>query len=147
MKSVHVVVGISCIVLVSAAALWGAWCWYRARQSRLFWRLLRTGQAAIVLQAALGGVLLLMGYKQSSLHLIYGVLPLLVSFMAEQLRIGSAQAVLDSRGLESARAVGELPDDEQQVVVISIVQRELGVMVLAAIVIVVLLARAAATGG
>ena len=53
--------------------------------------------------------------------------------------------VLDSRGHESAAAVGELPEDEQRLVVVSIVQRELGVMVLAAAVIVVLLARAAGT--
>jgi hypothetical protein len=147
MKTVHVIVGVACIALVSAAGVWGAWCWYRAQPSRLFWRLLRAGQTAVVVEVALGGVLLLLGDKQSNLHLIYGLLPLAVSFLAEQLRIGSAQAVLDSRGLESAAAVGELPEEEQQVVVISIVQRELGVMVLAALVMVVLLARAAATGG
>jgi hypothetical protein len=67
--------------------------------------------------------------------------------VAEQLRIASAQMVLDSRGFESNAAVGELPEGEQRVVVVSIVQRELGVMVLAALVILVLLIRAAGTGG
>jgi hypothetical protein len=145
MTTVHLVVGVASIALMTAAALWGAWCWYRLRASRLFWRLLRVGQGVVVIQVALGGVLLLLGKKDTSLHLIYGLLPLLVSFMAEQLRIASAQMVLDSRGHESAAAVGELPDDEQRLVVVSIVQRELGVMVLAAAVIVVLLARAAGT--
>ena len=65
--------------------------------------------------------------------------------MAEQLRIASAQMVLDARGLQSAAEVGELPESEQRLVVTTIVQRELGVMVLAALVIVVLLARAAGT--
>lgn len=147
MKLVHMVVGIACIALMGGAGVWGAWCWYRVRQSRLFWRLLRAGQFAVVLQAALGGVLVLMGRTASSLHLIYGLLPLGIAFVAEQLRIAAAQMVLDSRGFESSAAVGELPESEQRLVVISILQRELGVMVLAALVILVLLIRAAGTGG
>jgi hypothetical protein len=147
MKLVHIIVGIACIVLMGGAGVWGAWCWYRVRQSRLFWRLLRAGQVAVVLQAALGGVVIVMGSKASSLHLIYGLLPLGISFVAEQLRIASAQMVLDGRGFESSAAVGELPEAEQRVVVLSILQRELGVMVLAALVILVLLIRAAGTGG
>lgn len=146
MKLVHIVVGVVCVAATGAAGLWGAWCWYRVRQSTLFWRLLRLGQAAVVVQAAIGGVLVLMGRRESSLHLIYGLLPLAIAFVAEQLRIASAQAVLDSRGFESAAAVGELPDEEQRVIVLAIVQRELGVMVLAAIVSFVLLIRAMGTG-
>jgi hypothetical protein len=147
MKIVHLVIGVLSIVLVGGAGVWGAWCWYRVRSSRLFWTLLRTGQAVVVLEVALGGVLVILGKKASSLHLIYGLLPLAVSFLGEQLRIASAQMVLDSRGHESAAAVGDLPEEEQQGLVVSIVQRELGVMVLAALVMVVLLARAAGTAG
>ncbi len=147
MKMVHMIVGILSMALIGGAGLWGAWCWYRARQSPLFWQLLRAGQAVIVVEAALGGVLLVMGRKVSGLHLIYGLVPVAVSFVAEQLRITSAQAVLDSRQLESSAAVGKLPEDEQRVVVVSILQRELGVMVLAALVMLVLLIRAAGTGG
>ncbi|MGO9882237.1 MAG: hypothetical protein ACLPV4_04380 [Solirubrobacteraceae bacterium] len=146
-KIVHIVVGIACIVLVGAAMLWGAWCWHRHQQSRLFWRLLRAGQVAVVLEVAIGGVLVALGKKESSLHLIYGLLPLAVSFLGEQLRISSAQAILDQRGLESAAAVGQLPDEEQQDVVAAIIQRELGVMVLTALVVFALLIRAAGTGG
>jgi len=146
-KVVHLVVGVICIALVGAAGMWGAWCWFRVRQSRIFWLLLRVGQATVVLEAALGGVLVAMGKKEPSLHLIYGLLPLAVSFVGEQLRIASAQAVLDSRGHESAAAVGRLPADEQQQLVVSIMQRELGVMVLTALVMLGLLARAAGTGG
>ena len=146
-KIVHIVLGIACIVLVGAAMLWGAWCWHRHQQSRLFWRLLRAGQVAVVLEVAIGGVLVALGKKESSLHLIYGLLPLAVSFLGEQLRISSAQAILDQRGLESAAAVGQLPDEEQQDVVAAIVQRELGVMVLTALVVFALLIRAAGTGG
>jgi hypothetical protein len=147
MKLVHIVVGIGCIGFTGGAALWGGWCWYRVRRSPVFWWLLRAGQVAVVIEAAIGGVLLLMGKHESSLHLIYGLLPLLVSFIAEQLRIASAQMVLDSRGLDGSAAVGKLPESEQQVVVIAILQRELGVMALAALVMCVLLVRAAGTGG
>ena len=147
MKLVHLVVGVLSIVLMGGAGLWGAWCWYRVRQSVWFWRMLRAGQAAVVVEAALGGVLVLMGRKESSLHLIYGLMPLGISFVAEQLRIASAQMVLDSRGFESNADVGKLPESEQREVVVSVLQRELGVMVLAALVILVLLIRAAGTGG
>ena len=142
MKVVHIVVGAACIVLVAGAAGWGAWCWYRVKQSRMFWGLLRGGQAAVVLEAALGGVLLALGKKESSLHLIYGLLPIAVSFVGEQLRIASAQTVLDSRGLESSSAVGELPTTSRTRSSASILQRELGVMVLAAFVMLALLVRA-----
>jgi hypothetical protein len=147
MKQAHLVLGVLSIVLVGAAALWGAWCWYRVRQSRIFWQLLRAGQIAIVIDVALGGLLVAMGRKTPSLHLIYGLLPLAVSFIAEQLRIASAQTVLDSRGYKDAAEVGELVEVDQRAVVIAIVQRELGVMVLAALIIVVLLWRAAVTAG
>ena len=114
MKQVHIVVGVVTIALTGAAGVWGAWCWWRVRSSAWFWRLLRASQVAVVIQAALGGVLLLMHRKAPGLHVLYGVLPLLVSFLAEQLKISSAQMVLDQRGFESAGAVGKLPADEQQ---------------------------------
>lgn len=144
MTAVHLIIGVIAIALVGAAAAWGIWCWYRVDNNVWFWRLLRAGQAVVVLEVALGGVLLVLGKKEPSLHLIYGLLPLAVSFLGEQLRIASAQMVLDGRGFASSAEVGALPEEEQRVVVVSIVQRELGVMVLAAVVMTVLLARAAA---
>jgi hypothetical protein len=146
-KDVHIAVGSLAIGLTAVAGGWGAWRYWRAEPSTLFWRLLRAGQVAIVLEAALGGVLELQHKHVSSLHLIYGLVPLLVAFVAEQLRIASAQMVLDARGFESADEVGQLPEGEQRSLVLAILLREMGVMVLAAIVIVVLLARAAGTAG
>lgn len=147
MRQVHLVVGVTAITLNAVAGLWGAWHWRRLKSSVWFWRLLRAGQAVLVLQVALGGVLVLLGHKPPSLHVVYGLLPIGVSFIAEQLRVASAQMVLDSHGYESAAAVGKLAKDEQQAIVLAIVQREMGVMTLAALVIVVLLARAASTSG
>jgi hypothetical protein len=144
-KDVHLVVGVLTIALNAAAALVGACEWWRVRSDRWFWWLLRAGQLAVVIQVALGGILLALGHKASNLHYLYGALPLLVALLAEQLRAASAQMVLDSRGFESAKAVGKLPADEQQGVVRTIMQREVGVVTLAALVVVVLLLRAAQT--
>jgi hypothetical protein len=146
-KDVHLVVGIVSIALNAAAGLWGAWRWWRVQSSAGFWPLLRAGQGAVIVQVVLGGILVLLGHKPPSLHVIYGLLPLLVSFIAEQLRGASAQMVLDAQGYESSAEVGKLPAEEQQAVVLAIVQREMGVMAIAALVVVVLLVRAAGTAG
>lgn len=101
----------------------------------------------VVVEVILGGVLRLTGQKTSGLHVLYGVLPLLVAILSEQLRAATAQMVLDSQGFESNEEVGELPPEEQRTLVKTILQREIGVMALSAVVVVVLLARAAATAG
>jgi len=144
-KQVHLVVGISAVALNSAAALYAAWGWYRSSMSRRFWWLLRAAQAAIVVQVILGGILVLSGRKPPGLHVLYGVLPLLVSLIAESLRAASAQLVLDQRGLESASQVAKLPASEQRSIVAAIIRREMAVMAIAALVVVVLLLRAAQT--
>jgi hypothetical protein len=146
-KEIHIVVGTVAIVINSAAGLYGAWLWWRIEPSSIwFWRLLRAGQAIVVVQAALGGVLELTHHKAPGLHVLYGVLPLLVAFIAEQLRLAAAPMVLESRGYESAQQVGELPEEEQRSIVVGILRREVGVMTLSALVVVGLLARAAGTG-
>src|SRR5436190_151180 len=147
MKEVHLVAGVLAIALNGAAGLFGGFLWWRVRTSRVFWVMLRAAQAAVIVQVALGGVLVLLGHKPSGLHVLYGLLPLLVSFLGEQLRRASAEMVLGSRGLESAADVGKLPAEEQRLVALAIVQREIGVMSVAAVVVVVLLARAAGTAG
>ncbi len=147
MKNVHLLVGLSAIVLNAGAGVYGSWCWWRVKTSVWFWRALRAAQTAVVLQALLGGLLVVLGHKPPSLHVLYGLLPLLVSILAEQLRISSAQIVLDARGYKSAQAVGKLPADEQREVVTEIVQREIGVMALSALINLVLLGRAAMTSG
>jgi hypothetical protein len=146
MKQVHLLAAIVVIALWGVVGVWGAWCWWRVRQSQWFWRLLRTAQALIVVQIAIGGVLVVTGHKPPQIHLIYAVLPLLLSFIAEQLRISSAQMILDQRGFESAQEVGTLAQDEQTAIMMAVIRREIGVMALAALVNFVLLGRAAMTG-
>lgn len=147
MVAVHAVVGFSLLALTLAAALLGAWRWYRVEPSETFWRLLRASQAALAVQVGLGLVLLALGHKPAGLHLVYGLVPVVVSFAAEQLRVSAAEAVLDGRGLESAEAVGALPEAQQRSVVLAIVRRELGVMTLAAAIVFVLALRAASVAG
>jgi hypothetical protein len=145
-KDVHIVFGVAAIALNAVAGIYGAWCWRRAESKPLFWRILRAAQASLVVEAGLGGIYAATGHKVSNIHLLYGLLPIAISFVAETLRISTAQMVLDARGFTSAAEVGELEPDDQRRIVVTIVQREVGVMAAAAIVIVVLLARAAGTG-
>ncbi len=127
-------------------ALLGGWCWYRWEASRAFWVLLRISQALAVVFALAVGVLAAAGHASSeNLFYLYALLPLAVAFVAEQLRIASAQTILDQRGLESAQEVGRLPEGEQHAVVVAIVRREQGIMALSALVVVFLLLRAAGT--
>jgi hypothetical protein len=145
LKQVHLVVGVLSIALMGAVALYGAWAWWRVRPRPWFWRLLRVAQVVVVVEVALGGILVAIGRKPGHLHILYGLLPLAVSLIAESLRANSAQMVLDARGYGSAQEVGSQPREEQQAVVRAILRREFGLMAIAALVIVVLLLRAAQT--
>ena len=127
-------------------ALLGAWRWHRGENSRGFWIALRVGQAAALAYAVVVGVLVASGRAAGEqLFYLYALLPLAVAFVAEQLRIASAQTILDQRGLDGAQAVGALPQDEQHAIVAAIVRREMGVMALSALVVVFLAWRAAET--
>jgi hypothetical protein len=128
-----------------AAAL-GAWRWYREQSSRGFWIALRVAQVGALAYAVAIGVLAAAGRSSSQqLFYLYALLPLAVAFVAEQLRVASAQTILDQRGLADAQAVGALPQDEQHGIVAAIVRREMGVMTLSALVVVFLAWRAAET--
>lgn len=127
----------------TAAAIAG-WHWWNARASDAVWRLLRCAQAVAVAQAAVAGVLYISGYEpEDGLFWLYALLPVAIGLIAEQLRIVSAEQILENRGLENAQAVGALPEAEQRSVVLAIVRREVGVMALAAGVVAFLALRAA----
>ncbi len=145
--------------LNGASGLLGACIWYwgppAARVSegrstggpaRVFWVMLRIGQGAALLFALAVGLLAAAGrYSSEHLFYLYALLPLAVAFVAEQLRVASAQTILDQSGLENAAAVGDLPESEQEALVAMIVRREIGVMALSALVVVFLALRAAST--
>jgi hypothetical protein len=140
--AVHVVVGVAVVVVNFAAGAWGAWAWWRERYAPGFWPLLRAGQALVLVQAALGGVLLIAGKELPHLHLVYGLTPIAVAFFAEQLRIVAAQTELDRRGLAGRDDVAALPEADQRRLVRAIVRREVGVMAASALVVALLGVRA-----
>jgi hypothetical protein len=145
--AVHIAVGIAVMATSLAAGAWGAWSWWRGATPPSFWPLLRTSQVAIAIQVALGAVLLVLGKQPAHLHVLYGVLPLGVSFVAEQLRLVSADQVLQRRGMETAREMEGLPEDEQRAIVVDIVRREMGVMAASALVVFLLAVRASGVAG
>jgi hypothetical protein len=141
--AVHIAIGVALIAVNALAGLWGLWGWWRHRHVPGFWPLLRVGQGLVMLQAVDGGLLLVLGEDLPELHLIYGLVPLGVSFLAEQLRLAAADTVLAQRGLEGRADVEALPDREQRDLVRSIVRREMGVMATSALVVALLGVRAA----
>lgn len=142
MAEVHLVVGCALIALNLAAFAVGGFAWLRQRPSIPFWYLLRGAQAAVFLQALLGGLLVLTGHEpDNDLHYLYGALPLVVSFLAEGARTGAAQRELGETDFESLDA------DTQQSLALAIVRREMGIMAVSCGVIFLLALRAAGTSG
>jgi heme A synthase len=142
MVGVHIAVGFTVIVLNLLAGAIGGLAWYRNQPSIPFWYLLRAAQVSVFLQALLGGLLVVTNHEPSDdLHYVYGILPLVVSFIAEGARAGAAQRELGETDFES------LPADEQQALGLAIVRREMGIMAVSCGVIFFLALRAAFTSG
>jgi hypothetical protein len=133
------------------AGIIGAWIWYRGdprdrRGAGAFWVMLRVGQgSALTLAIAVGSLAAAGKRPREDLFYLYALLPLAVGFLAEQLRVTSAQTILEDRGMDSAQEVGALPEGEQQDLLAAVLRRELGVMALSALVVVFLALRAAGT--
>jgi hypothetical protein len=141
--ALHIALGVALIAVNAVAGLYGAWAWWQERPAPGFWPLLRIGQALVMIQVIDGAILLLTGRELPELHLIYGLLPIGVSFFAEQLRITAAETVLANHGLEGRADVERLAPAEQQELVRVIVRREIGVMAASALVVALLGVRAA----
>jgi hypothetical protein len=101
----------------------------------------------MVVQALWGGGLVILKHQAAPLHILYGVLPLVVSFIAEQLRLVSANTVLASRGFESSASVAALARVEQEAIVVAIMRREVGIMAASSLVAFTLAGRAAQCAG
>lgn len=138
MVALHLILGIAVIATNLGAGVWGGAAWYTRRPSVGFWYLLRLAQLAVVLQVALGGLLLLLGKEAADLHYLYGVLPILVTLLAEGARAVANEHELEGLDFEA------LPRDRQHAVAAAIVRRETGIMAVSALVIFGLTIRAAA---
>jgi len=139
----HIALGVALITVNAVAGLYGAFAWWRHVNAPGFWPLLRIGQALVLVQALDGVILLLLGKELPQLHLIYGLVPIAVSFVAEQLRLTAAETVLQQRDLEGRADVEKLAPAEQQELVTVILRREMGVMAASAVVVALLGVRAA----
>lgn len=138
-------VGVAVLVSNAVAAGWGAVGWLRkdARASIVFWPLLRVAQAAVVVQAVVGFILLARGDSApDGLHAVYGIAPLLISLVSEGMRVGVAQ-----RELEGVEDIEALERPQQVVVARRVALGEMGVMTVGALLILTLALRAYQTGG
>ena len=142
MPEVHLVVGCALILCNAIAFAVGGIAWIRDQASVRFWYLLRVAQLTVFLQALLGGLLVFSGHEpDDDLHYLYGLLPLLVSFLAEGARAGAAEREVRDLDVEA------LPPEGQQQVALAIVRREMGIMAVSCGVILFLGLRAAGTSG
>src|SRR5690349_14351113 len=106
MTSFHSIFGIVVAALFVVVAALGWLRWRRGETSELFWRGLRAAQVLYLVYLAVAAVKFFSGTKpDDGLYWVYALLPVVVSFFAEQLRIGSARMVLDQRELADAAAV------------------------------------------
>jgi heme A synthase len=138
----HIAAGVLLIALNLAAGLVGGIAWYRNQPSIPFWYLLRAAQVAVFLQALLGGLLVVTDHEpKEGLHYLYGILPLVVSFIAEGARLDAAQREVGDLDPES------LATEEQESLALAIVRREMGIMAVSCGVIFFLGLRAAGTSG
>jgi uncharacterized membrane protein len=142
MVTVHLIVGVAVLLTNLGAGVWGGLAWLRERPAVGFWYLLRVAQAAVVLQVMLGAILVLSGHQAiDDLHYVYGVLPLLVTLLAEGARAGAAERELTGLDFDS------LPRERQRLIALAIVRRETGIMSVSALVVFLLSVRAAGTSG
>ena len=142
MVGLHIAVGVLLITLTAAAGLVGGIAWYRDRGSIPFWYLLRAAQGAVFLQALIGGLLVVTDHEpEEGLHYLYGILPLVVSFIAEGARLDAAQREVGDLDPET------LTTEEQESLALAIVRREMGIMAVSCGVIFFLGLRAAGTSG
>jgi hypothetical protein len=137
--------GIAVLVSNAVAAGWGAVGWARkdARAAIVFWPLLRVAQATVVVQAAVGFILLARGSSApDGLHVAYGVVPLVIALVSEGMRVGVAQ-----RELERVDDLEGLDRREQVAVARRVALGEMGVMTVGVLLILTLALRAYQTGG
>lgn len=142
MIGLHIAVGILLIALNGAAFAVGGIAWFRDRPSIQFWYLLRAAQVSVFVQALIGGLMVVTGHEQDDgLHYLYGILPLVVSFIAEGARTDAAHREVAEVDYES------LSDAEKEPIALAIIRREMGIMAVSCGVILFLGLRAAGTSG
>lgn len=146
MRDLCAIMAIATAAATGVSGVIGFVYWWTVNPVGWVWPLLRFGQIVAAGQAAVAGARYFAGPAPAdSLYYLYATLPVVIAFIAEQLRLASAETVLEDRGLENAQAVGALPEAQQQSVVLAIMRRELGVVTAGALVACFLALRAYGT--
>jgi hypothetical protein len=139
---VHIANGFLVLAANLFAGAWGALAWLRQSPMVGFWYALRVAQVVVVLQVALGSILVLSGREAiDDLHYLYGVLPLVVALSAEALRSGVSERELEGLDFDA------LPRERRRAIALAIVRRETGIMAVSALVVFALALRALGTSG
>jgi len=137
------IVGIAVLASNGVAGIWGAVAWSQGLSTQAFWWLLRVAQASVVVQVAIGLILVARGASSpDGLHIAYGISPLVVTLVSEGMRVGVAQ-----RELEEIPDLDALTRDEQIAIARKVALAEMGVMTVGALLILTLALRAYQTGG
>ena len=140
MLTLHLITGITVLAANLLAGVWGGVSWYLRRPSVGSWNAPRLALGALVVLAAPGALLTLLGREApDGLHYVYGLLPIVVALLGEGARAVATEHELEGLDFES------LPRDRQAAVAAAISRRETGIMAVSALVILGLALRAAFT--
>ena len=138
----HIWTGAAVVASSLLAGAWGGVAWLRHRPSVAFWYFVRVAQGLVLVQILVGTALLLLGYEPADgLHYVYGLLPLLASFLGEGAK--SAVAERELQGLD----FDALPEARRRDIAVAISRDETGIMTLTCLVIFGLALRAATVSG
>jgi hypothetical protein len=142
LTGVHAVLGIVVVATNALAGGWGAVCWYRRNPSVAYWYVLRVAQGSVIVQVLIGLLLLASGStRPNGIHYVYGIAPLVVTLVAEGMRLGAAQSELEDVG-----DVESLPHREQVLLARRVVLREMQVTTIGTLLVLTLVLRALQTG-
>jgi uncharacterized iron-regulated membrane protein len=142
LTGIHAVLGVIVVVANALAGGWGAVCWWRRIPSVAYWYILRVAQASVIVQVLIGlGLLASGGTRPNGVHYVYGIAPLIVTLVAEGMRIGAAQ-----REMEDIPDPSALEHREQVLLARRVVLREMQVMTIGTLLVLTLVLRALQTG-
>lgn len=143
MRAIHEYLGIAVLAANALAAVWGGVAWWRRSPSLAFWPILRTAQVIVGVEVITGVVELAAHHKPpDKLHYVYGIAPLVVSLVAEGMRVSATQTEL-----QAVEDPDSLERPQQIALARRIVIREIAIMTVGSILIVTLALRAAQSGG
>jgi hypothetical protein len=141
LTGIHAVLGIIVVAANALAGAWGAVCWWRRIPSVAYWYVLRVAQASVIVEVLIGvGLLASGGTRPNGIHYVYGIAPLVVTLVAEGMRVGAAQSEMDD-----VEDLDALSRRDQVLLARRVVLREMQVMTIGTLLVLTLVLRATET--